>query len=268
MKYIFCILVAAVSILLLFVYACKKEQLGSSNDTSLPDSGPVSGLVPGFPKSSGFFCCSFVQYIPSNFEHQKGQVTAIASFNDPKAYLYNGIDIYSNQLEQSVNGNLNLGKVAFNSYPLPWYSGTYSGTPQTFMTVDTTIVWKVPGTEGVPGFSDQFESPFPLAGPASSASLTTRFSQQCKLQVKDFFTNYDSIFLNVPYNLFARMKPGESYLQLEEKEILKYQPDMTDSIHFAAELKALKYFYSRHSGRTYQYLYITKAPVNLLIIHD
>jgi hypothetical protein len=111
-------------------------------------------------------------------------------------------------------------------------------------------------------------SGLPFQNAAMSTSLVLRQSQRFTLEVADYFNNYDSIFLRVPDRSFARMKPGTDYLELSEEDIFPNYPYWEDSILLAAELKAFKYYYSRHSGRSYQYLFVTNVPVKLLLIND
>lgn len=251
----------------LLLISCKKESI-KAPDTALPDIEPAAGFAQGFPKSSGFFSCFCVQYPESIQKENKGQVNAVAVFNDPETYLYSRMDVYAPQPGLLQKGNLNMGKVALNNYPLPWYSGTYSGTPQSLISFDTVLVWKISGVEGAPGFTDRFQVPFPKPDAATSTSLTMRHSQGYTLEVSNYFKNYDSIFLNIPYTGFVRMKPGASYVQLPDTGVFHDHPYWQDSTQLAAELKAFKYYHSRHSGRSYQYLFVTKVPVKLLLIND
>lgn len=246
----------------LFLFSCQKESI-KAPDPALPDQGPAPGFAPGFPKSAGFLSC-FSKQFPDQIAN-KGQVNATALFNDPESYLYWRMDLYGPKPELSEEGNLSMGKVTLNDYPLPWYKGSYSGTPLTLMSFDTSLIWKIPGVQGVQGFTDTFQSPFPRLDALKSTSLAIRHSQRYTLEVAGYFNNYDSVFLSIPYKGFTRMKPGTNYLQFPEADIPDH-PYREDSILLAVELRAFKYYYSRHSGRSYQYLFVTNVPVTLLFL--
>lgn len=250
------------------IIGCKKEPAPAVEAPHSPDAAPVAGFAPGFPAVSGYFYCDVAQDILPDSSDYEWRISGLGVFSEPADKLDYELNSEKDIEYISVSGNLHVGEVTLNEYPLAFndYSKFYKGRPRQPMSPDTSIRWRVQGYMDQALIDDAFAQPFPKFNSGKSLNPVLRKSQDYKLEVSDYFFNYDSIWMTVPNLALAKMKPGTSFLQFDARHVKYAYPSGHDSVR--AQLKASKYYYAKHAGRYYQYVFVAKFPISIVFTNQ
>jgi hypothetical protein len=259
------IILRTLTALVLLTTACKKEHLLSDNSEIKKDEGPLAGLAPGYPFLDGFFYCDVNQYLLADSSGYEWRISGLAMFNDSAKKIDSDLDPDKDIEQIYVSGNLNLGEVSLSEFPLAFndYSHVYSGRPHRVMPPDTSVRWHVQGFADQAILNDPFVSPFPKINSSKSEYIQLNKSDEFKLEVSDYFSGYDSIWLSLPKLSVAKMKPGSSYVQYDARMMKYAYPNGIGNLR--AHINASKYYYSKHAGRYYQYIFVVKYPIAVTI---
>src|SRR5687768_394411 len=158
--------VIVITLLHVLIIGCKKEVTPAPPAQHSSDEGPAPGFVPGFPVASGFFYCDVSQYPLPDSSDYEWRISGLAVFKEPAEKLDYEIDPDRNIEQIHVTGDLNLGEITLNEYPLAFndYNNVYKGRPRQPMSSDTSIRWRMQGSAATYDsalFDDVFAQAFP-----------------------------------------------------------------------------------------------------------